>query len=446
MTPSATIGITTVAALCLFAPVWAVTQGSPQNKPADPATELPAFRVEDARFYLQQIASRIDSYGLKPADAAMLRARILDHLGEKDKAEKLAQDALTREPDRLDVRSFLAGLWIQQDRMDEAAACLRQALEKQPALASEHRRLGMVLDRLGKPEQAGQAYARAVQLAPEDSTARLLLGRWLLNHGQAGAALDQLQRSVELDPTQAGAYYALHQTHDQLGQTAQAAKALARFQELKRLERESTDRDHETYDDARAMRRLAASFHADIASTLLQHFTPQRDVLAEAHLRRALAIHPQEARASELLWNFLMQRSRWSDAREACEAMIRVWPDKAVYRANLGTLLIQLRDVPAAAAELERALTIDPSHILALHNLTRLYLETRQEPARALSFAQRLVQLQPSASHYDLLGWAAYVNHRLPEAREAAAKAVELSPTNQAYQERLRRLHVTTPP
>jgi len=55
-------------------------------------------------------------------------------------------------------------------------------------------------------------------------------------------------------------------------------------------------------------------------------------------------------------------------------------------------------------------LELDPKQPGALGNLARFYLSSRQDLPEALGLCRRLVDSQPTAASYDLLGWACYAN------------------------------------
>ena len=110
------------------------------------------------------------------------------------------------------------------------------------------------------------------------------------------------------------------------------------------------------------------------------------------------------------------------------------------YRLNLGTLLLELKDYPAAVAAWKRVLELDPRQPQALGNLARFYLNARRELPEALKLSRRLAELQPTAASYDLLGWASYANGLTNEARAAAGQAVEREPANPVYRARYQKL------
>lgn len=398
---------------------------------------FPEFKPEAARAYLLGVMAQVEANAPTTSGAGFVLARIRSQLGEKEEAEKLARQALHLDPRRPEILSFLAGILIRQDRLDEAARLLRQALELNPQLPGGQRQLGMVLDRLGDHEGARHAFEAAICAANGDATARLLLGRLLLDQGQPEAALVHLEKACQLDPQLAGGFYALAQTQSRLGQTEAAQKALQRFQELKRKEQTDLDVENATLDDVKTMRALAASFHVEMAGLSLRQAQP---AAAEAHLRQAVRIDPEEPHGRELLASLWLQTGRLTEARAEYQQLVQLRPAQVAYRLNLGTVALQLHDYPAAVAEWKRALELDPRQPEALANLARLYLSARRDLPDALALSRRLVEARPTGASYDLLGWAFYANGQTNDARAAAAQAVERDPGNAVYRERLQKL------
>jgi tetratricopeptide (TPR) repeat protein len=397
---------------------------------------FPDFKPETAREYIRAVAGTVQDQAGVDVDACFILARVRSQLGEKDAAEKLARQALDRDPSRVEIHSFLAGMLIQQDRMEEAARCLHQAVRLKPEAARDHRQLGMVLDRLGDRTGAQNEFETVIRLSPTDATGRLLLGRLLLDQGAKEAAF-HLEKACQLDPTLAGAHYALSQVRRRLGDQDGARESLKTYQELREKEKEALDAQNAALDNEKGMRILAAGVHTELASYFLRR---QQAAVAERHLLQAVRIAPGESRGYEMLSGILLQSGRLAEARGLCEELVRKWPNRAAYRVNLGTLLMQLKEPTAAVEELKRALVLDPKQPMALANLARFYLNTRQNLPDALTLCRSLVELDPAAAHYDLLGWALYANGQIEAARQASAQAVERDPGNAVYRERHQKL------
>lgn len=356
---------------------------------------LPEFTVETAQQYLRAASQEFVKEANGEPQALLLQARLERDVGQHAEAERLARQAMQRAPDQATIHSFLADLFIRQDRLKEAEDALRKTVSLDPATPGADRRLGMVLDRLGHREEARTTFELAVAMAPGDATARLLLGRLLLDDGKTSEAATHLEQACKIDPTLANAFYALFQAQTRLGQDAAAKQTLATFQQLKRVERADLDAESAGADNPRAMRGLAVQFYAEAARILEQQ---GRLDAASAHLHRGISIDPQNEESRVQLAALCMRNGPSQDARKAFEELVRLWPTNTTYRVNLGTLLLQLRKFPEAASELERVLELDPKQPEALNNLARYHLGQGRDRVAALSLCRRLVSVQPTAA------------------------------------------------
>lgn len=402
---------------------------------------FPDFTVATAREYLHAVAKTAENQASHSAEAQLINARLENQLGQKAEAERLALAAFELDARRGDIQVFLADLYIQQDRLEEAAKALRRALEANPGTKGAQRRLGMVLDRLGDRAGALSAFEQAVAQAPEDAQAHLLLARMYLDQQRATDARVEAERACQLDAQSANARYLLYQTQAQLGSAEDAAKTLEQFRALKKSEPSAMDGTVSPAESEANLRVCAADFHAAIAGQLLGQGAESNAV---AHLEQALRIAPSHVPAHELLANCYLRKGRWQEAKPILKEWVQLAPQELAAHLNLGTVLLQLKD-PAGAEELRRALEIEPRQPQALNNLARFYLASRQQLPEALSLSQRLVALQPSGVSYDLLGWALFSNGKTNEALQAAAEAVSQDPANPTYRQRYERLkHVAS--
>ncbi len=401
---------------------------------------LPEFKPEAARAYWRALVNVISNQVGTNVEGYFCVARLQGQLGEKGEAERLARKALELDPGNPPIEVFLADILIRQDRMDEAAACLRDALKRDPKLKGGYRRLGMVLERLGDRRGAQDAFEAAVKTEPGDAGGWLVRGKSFLDQGRLKEAVADLEKACQLDPNTANPYYPLFQAQTKLGNRDAAQAALKKFQELKKIENKAVGVGEFTEvpeDNETQIRAFTSGAHQDAASFLLR---AGNIPAAEGHLRQALRIVPQDAGAYELLSRICVQKGQLAEAKTNLEQVVRLRPNAAADRVNLGTLLLQLGDQSGGVAEFKRALELDPKRPEALHNLARFYLSTRTETPQALALAKRLVEAVPDAAGYDLLSWAYFANGKTNEALAASAEAVKHEPDSPVYSNRLRRL------
>ncbi|MGO8679115.1 MAG: tetratricopeptide repeat protein [Limisphaerales bacterium] len=398
---------------------------------------LPEFRAEAARDYLSAAARLGLAEAGTNAESCFIQARLQNNLGHPDEAERFARQALTLAPARAEIEVFLGSLLIHQDRMDEAAASLRRAVATDEKVEGGQRFLGMILERLGDPKGAEAAFTAAIGQRPGDAIARLFLGRLLLDQGRASEAVAHLEAACRLDPDSSNTRYVLYQAQTRAGDAEGARRSLDALHQLKTKEKSPMDAADDGQTDGPKMRGYAAAFHNDMANLLQRQ---GQTALAEAHLREAIAVAPDQPLACGRLAALCTHTGRLAEAKDLLATLVRLQPNEPSFGVNLATILLHLKDYDAAVSELERILHLDPNQPEALNNLARAYLGARRQLPEAMGLCQRLVAGQPTAANFDLLGWAFYANGRTNEALEASSQAVQLDPDNPVFRERHRRL------
>jgi protein O-GlcNAc transferase len=401
---------------------------------------FPEFTVPEAQSYLQAQSVAFQAQAGAAVDGYFLLARLQSRLGHQDEAERLARQALGCDSKRAEIHSFLGKLFIGEGRFEDASDSFRKALELDPQAAGDYRRLGMVLDQLGDYEGARKAFSANLDLAPADATGQLMLGRLLLDHGDAKEAISHLEKASQLDATSENGFYVLWQAQIKIGHDAAARETLKTFQRLRERAKENLAAQDAAYDNDQEIRHVAAGFHTDAAVFFFQH---NRQDLAEAHLKQATHVAPQEVSVYETLAGFYMKTGALASARGVYENLTRLRPNQAIYRVRLGSLLMRLKDDGAAVEEFKKALELDPNQIEALSHLAQIHLRARRELPEALILCRRCVSLQPTAANYDLLAQACFLNGQGGEARGASAKAMQLDPGAAVYREHNQRFNQT---
>lgn len=204
----------------------------------DRAANIPEF-VPIAPDAMAKIQERfLDAYSFLRAGMANERT------GNYPGAVRLYQRGLELEPRNVEILNAMGFALFQQGRSQEAVVELEKALEIDPKhwkahnnmalasldlgeleLAEAHYReslaiqpqpaiyndLGVVLERLGMPEDAAAAYRKALELDPKSSAAHTNLGMSLARSGQYAEAEKHLRAALEADPKNEPAQKALAQ-------------------------------------------------------------------------------------------------------------------------------------------------------------------------------------------------------------------------------------------
>jgi tetratricopeptide (TPR) repeat protein len=164
---------------------------------------------------------------------------------------------------------------------------------------------------------------------------------------------------------------------------------------------------------------------------------------SEVFFRRALQDDPSSAEALYGLGSVYLQRQKTKEARESFERALKL---QASYPGtipnawnNLGILSAREGDAAAAIDFFQRALQIDPAHLIALVNLGNAYRQ-QKEWGEAKKVLQRAFEVEPDDPEVNYsLGMVCAQLDESDRAYEYLKRAVELRPV---YPEALNNLGV----
>jgi tetratricopeptide (TPR) repeat protein len=199
---------------------------------------------------------------------------------------------------------------LEEGYVQEAVTSFTQAIELDPDFAAPYCHIGSILSAANQTEQAIQWFDKALELE-ELADAHYGKASALYNLEQWQSALDHYQRAEKLGLKNADLYYMIGMTLKQQ-EDGHEKLALAYFQLA--LDEDPTD--------------LEALFQRGLCSAFLNHFAPAKQ-------------------------DFL-QVLEWEQ-------------DHADAHYNLGVIYLYEEDRDQASEHFERALRIQPHHVLALH-------------------------------------------------------------------------------
>ena len=122
---------------------------------------------------------------------------------------------------------------LDQDRLEEAAACHRRALEIRPGHAESYNRLGAVLLKQGNFDQAVTTIQEALRLQPDIAEYNFNLGKALHFQQRPDEAVAYYRRTLELKPDHAEAQASLSVVLTLLGKPEDAAACMQEALRLK---------------------------------------------------------------------------------------------------------------------------------------------------------------------------------------------------------------------
>lgn len=171
-----------------------------------------------------------------PKSAAVVAAlaEVKSLQGDSGAAQRLAQEALKKNPDYRPAMVTLARDHYRSRRLDLALYTLKGILdgygEENPPRdkdnAEAHLLRGLIYKEQGLRGPAIQAFTRAVELRPDLVEARVQLGGYLLESGNAAEAKQHLEAAVRYDVDNVHARLYLGDAYRLLGRTDEAKREL----------------------------------------------------------------------------------------------------------------------------------------------------------------------------------------------------------------------------
>ena len=271
------------------------------------------------------------------ASIRFARAQVRREMGDAAGGLADADMALSLGLDGADVHGTRGLLLEALGRDDDAVLAYRAALERQPTSLPALLNLGNVERRLGHRDTARQMYDRALAIAP--GSPDILNNRAVLlkDMGRHGDALHDIQQAVAADP----ANPTLHVNHGAvLHDVMQLAAAVGAF------------------DRALALDPTLSSAHTNRAVVLK---TLGRMDEAQASAEKAVALDPNDPQAHNVLGNVLAERHRDEAALAAYDAALALNADLPDTHNNRANALRELGRFAEAEAAYDRAIALDPS-------------------------------------------------------------------------------------
>lgn len=148
-------------------------------------------------------------------------------------AKRAAERALALDEGLAEAHGALAFARTVYDwDWEGAEAGFRRALELRPSYATAHEWYGLLLDAVGRHEEAGEHVERALELDPHSLIINEVLGLHHLFTGSLEAAVEQLERTLELQPDFPLGLIYLAEAYLLTGRHEEARRTLGRWAEL----------------------------------------------------------------------------------------------------------------------------------------------------------------------------------------------------------------------
>jgi tetratricopeptide (TPR) repeat protein len=292
-------------------------------------------------------------------------------------------------------------------------------VQKHPKYGPALKLQGMLLEDLGRGQEAAVSYKEALPLSPNDPELLLKVAIAELVGGRASEASTLLQRRRHVLPhDEEGLYYLAQALHLQ----GKDDVALTTIQEAARLFPNSAPVIQKygellcsTGDSDGGMRQLLKAqqldprldrLDFDLAVASYNGMDWQKTI-TYAQLRAQA--QPNDITNLMLLASAEVKLGHWSDAESLLRAVTAARKDDAASMLQLGHCELELKNYPAAIADLQQALQLDPTQVLAHFLLSRAYASAgNKEEAQ-----------HQAALHREMLQHVSYTRSKAEAVRDA---------------------------
>jgi len=350
--------------------------------------------------------------------------------GDLNSAKEQVLQALTADDNDGDAHNLLGYILGQQGDTASALPHLERAAALRPDSAEVHYNYGAALWYDGAKNKAISELKTSIRLDPSATASYGLLG--IAQRGErdlAGAKLS-LERALALSPTTAATFIDLGMV---FLRQAQPQRALAQFEAGLNATSAVPAPD---WDGAiSALRATAAKgpdtpeLHNMLGLLLGRKGADSNRVLAE--FRQAVRLRPDYAEAHNNMGLVLAQSSEDEKATAEFREAARIRPDYADAHANLGAVLL-LSDADEAIAELEKAVSLDPTLVSAQFNLAEAYgNSSSQGTAKQIEQLKKIISIAPDFARAHLaLGKALLHDGKANDAVAELREATRLDPAS----------------
>lgn len=142
---------------------------------------------------------------------------------------------------------------------------------------------------------------------------------------------------------------------------------------------------------------------------------------------RALFFDHRNIAAHNARANMLAELGRETEALDALQQTLDLFPEDGKTLSNLGTLLYRMGELDEAITVFDQCLSMQPDQADALQYRANTYLKL-DRPEEALKDADRLAKKKPSSTAYCLQATALLVLNRFEDALKSALKAQHTDP------------------
>jgi tetratricopeptide (TPR) repeat protein len=394
---------------------------------------------------------------MEPGDvrtqAALAQALLNDN--QLDAALKQFKDLAEADPEDADNFIHIGEIQRRQGKYEDALATIRKARKKAPESLEAGYNEGLLLDVLGRYDEAAQVYEKMVDLtshangaytAEEKSNRGIFLERLgTIYHEQnkTDQAIAVYQKMIDM-----GGETATRGFEFQVD-TLSEARLYDRAVEVSRKAVEFSRKAVEAHPKDADLKLKDLEVKLMLAGALVE----QGKVEDGLTLAKGLLGNPAPARDQDRLvllklGQYYTQLHRWKDADDAyakAEPLTTKTDDRVYLLFLKGALAERQKHYEPAEQLFRQALALDPSNAGALNYLGYMLADKGTRLPEALKLIRKAVELEPmNGAYLDSLGWVYFKLGQYELAEENLRQAVERDQTDPTVHDHLGDLYEKT--
>ena len=387
---------------------------------------LPAVTTADAQ------SSSVDGREALKAAVALVQQ------GKLDEADQQAKKALADPDTRAVANSILGTIKLQQNRLDDSARLLGEAIRLEPRLVGAQLTLAQVYTLQNKPDLALARYRKVHELDPDNPSARLALARAEVEKRNYAAALKLTEPVQSVLRESPEGLFVMAAALLKSGRRSEAAPLAAHWNRLENVPQAASIAfgllllQEGVVDEGIAVLEHAKGAGApsyELAFNLAGAYLLKKDATrALEHYDAALSVTPDSLDALRLAAGVAERNGELERSLSYWLKAKKLAPEDPVILLGFGRVCFKMDLLEDAEPALAKAAGLKPADIPYQYTLAAVKVGKRQYD-EARSLLEPLVAAHPKDAHLRYaLGTVLYTQGHLQEAAAHLNESIRLEP------------------